>query len=664
MLQSEHQRVALRWALVGLLLSVGLGLRAWRINDEPLWVDEAESSINGLTILQHGLPVDHYLGLPIYENVMIEPWEGNPEYEFKDLSYSDRGLAVYHGWLPLYSIALSEWLFGVTADEASSPALHDEQAMLRRTWVPRVPSLVFSFFFLLFLYLTARSMAGEAAGLAALTFAAVGDKFVWFGFQARYYSGTLCFDALCAYALWMCVREGRRRDYLLLGVATLLLFHTHVVSCLAVLATAAVLLPVLLRQERFWIHVSWAAGIFLVGTLPWAWLSGLIGHTQRVPAARELMVFPDDLIAFVRQRADAFLLLLLSVASILGVLRLNRRHRWLTEQDATAYRQAFHLTAGWLVVAYAMFFLLMPAASFYWVRMTMTLETPGLLLIAVGLAAIAKVAVPRYAPLATVAVMLAFLLWSGRFSKSGDKGVDAYQPLFEVAEHLVNTDWREDTKFYAAPNFHLTLSYYTGLPIQSIAPIRAEFLDSYPGPLVLVMPFFLMNGRELEEVVWQAAEQAGRTPDLKSLSQWKSAVNQRLYFERMRPRVASISPEPVIPEFLEPAMEAIREFYRSGKTPPWVSAECPVMVRGFSIKTFEQWWVHYFYRFVNPTARLEEQANFARRMQGARIALLTRGYSVWYAAALSDEIETPDTHLTNSHLPDSELRSPTPPNSR
>jgi hypothetical protein len=98
------RRRALEAALVLLVIAAAVARRVEFLDYRPFWVDEAESSINALTILQHGVPVDHYLGIPIYENTLVKPWPGNPEYEFKDISYSERGLATYHGWLPLYSM--------------------------------------------------------------------------------------------------------------------------------------------------------------------------------------------------------------------------------------------------------------------------------------------------------------------------------------------------------------------------------------------------------------------------------------------------------------------------------------------------------------------------------------------------------------------------------
>src|SRR5262245_27152644 len=93
---------ALNGAVLLSCVVLGVMLRVSFVNSRPLWVDEAESGINALTILERGYPSDRYLGLPIYENVLISTTPDSEEYEFRDSSYSTRGMAIYHGWLPLY----------------------------------------------------------------------------------------------------------------------------------------------------------------------------------------------------------------------------------------------------------------------------------------------------------------------------------------------------------------------------------------------------------------------------------------------------------------------------------------------------------------------------------------------------------------------------------
>src|SRR5215472_3693291 len=102
---SSRQARLLEGMMVILVLAAAFAIRVRYIAASPLWVDEAESSINALTTLQKGYPTDSYLGLPLYENTLVQQWPESAEYEFRDSSYSDKHYAVYHGWLPLYSIA-------------------------------------------------------------------------------------------------------------------------------------------------------------------------------------------------------------------------------------------------------------------------------------------------------------------------------------------------------------------------------------------------------------------------------------------------------------------------------------------------------------------------------------------------------------------------------
>ena len=57
-----------------LLVAAGILLRGWNLGSPVLFRDEAESAINALTILQHGVPTDRYLDLPVYENTLTQPW--------------------------------------------------------------------------------------------------------------------------------------------------------------------------------------------------------------------------------------------------------------------------------------------------------------------------------------------------------------------------------------------------------------------------------------------------------------------------------------------------------------------------------------------------------------------------------------------------------------
>src|SRR5215831_3596878 len=68
------------WILSFLLLT-GLACRIYDLGRLPLWGDEAESSINALTILQKGVPADNYQGHLLFQDWMIRRWPDNPEFE-------------------------------------------------------------------------------------------------------------------------------------------------------------------------------------------------------------------------------------------------------------------------------------------------------------------------------------------------------------------------------------------------------------------------------------------------------------------------------------------------------------------------------------------------------------------------------------------------------
>src|SRR5262245_2685134 len=158
--------------------------------------------------------------MPIYENTLLRPWPESEEYEFSDVSYSRRGIAIYHGWVPLYSMAGALALGGIAPDQpAEKPAaLHTGADFVRRTVVPRLPSLAFSALFLLALYGLGLELQGRELGLAALCAGAFCEPMVWFGWQARYYSATLAFSAAAALGI-LRLRRGGLWNAAALGLA-------------------------------------------------------------------------------------------------------------------------------------------------------------------------------------------------------------------------------------------------------------------------------------------------------------------------------------------------------------------------------------------------------------------------------------------------------------
>jgi hypothetical protein len=98
------------------------------MDEGALFIDEGESEPQRALDPRARLSGGHYMGLPMFENTLTEPWPESAEYEFRDTSYSSTGKAIYHGWLPLYAIAASLVLHGYGPDVPTDPprVQHDD----------------------------------------------------------------------------------------------------------------------------------------------------------------------------------------------------------------------------------------------------------------------------------------------------------------------------------------------------------------------------------------------------------------------------------------------------------------------------------------------------------------------------------------------------------
>ena len=365
------------WALLALVLAYGVLLRGCRMGDIPLWVDEAETSINALSILEHGVPRDHYLGLPIYENTFTEPSPDSREYEFRDTSYSPKGLAIYHGWLPLYAVAASFSWNGIRPDQDGSTLRprYSLEEVRRRTRAARLPAVVFGTIFMIAMFLTARYLYGADAGWAALTAATIASSAIVFARQARYYSSTLAISTLCCLCLWLIVKRGRWQDFSAGGVLFVLLFHTNMLAFLTVCGAAICALPLIRFHARAGGKLAVFATIVAAGTIPWIAYTGFLDVATDRPMARTMLSL-EDVLQYPRERL-AYVVL---VAATLGWLAVARKLRGRIPDrfiDPFARnRPAFLLTGVWAVCAFFSFVWLVPAASYFSSRLTLVLLVP------------------------------------------------------------------------------------------------------------------------------------------------------------------------------------------------------------------------------------------------------------------------------------------------
>jgi hypothetical protein len=267
--------------------ALGMALRIVHLSHPPLNLDEAESAVNALTILHHGYPSDRYLGLPLYENTLTRTWPESAEYEFRDTSYSDKGVAIYHGWLPLYAMAGSFAMAGVRPDVVTDPprVQHELDEFALRTIAARAPSVGFAAGFLAAVYFATREMAGRSAAAVALVVAALAEPCVRVAREARYYSSTLLIGTLCCWAAFRILRRGRRGDFAFAAIALVASFHTHVLTFAVACIVIALSSFWWLRRPGAWPRAAALVAIVALGTLPWALAVGWFRAGAKIPSA-------------------------------------------------------------------------------------------------------------------------------------------------------------------------------------------------------------------------------------------------------------------------------------------------------------------------------------------------------------------------------------------
>jgi hypothetical protein len=110
---------------------------------------------------------------------------------------------------------------------------------------------------------------------------------------------------------------------------------------------------------------------------------------------------------------------------------------------------------------------------------------------------------------------------------------------------LQRAEFRPGTKFYTTPNDHLPLTFYTGLPFQSIASVRKEFLDAYDRDIVF-LELVCCTIEERDPLSWQGLQQAGLvagSPFSENEAQrWAALLSTRIAREDVAAFVARVHP--------------------------------------------------------------------------------------------------------------------------
>lgn len=609
--------------LVGALVLVAVSLRVWQLGAPRFWVDEAESALNALTIVAEGVPRDRVMGEPLYENTLVREWHGHPEYEFRDLSYSDRGLAVYHSWLPLYSMALAFRLAGVTpaSAHAGSPVRDASPAELAFwTAIPRLPAVAFGALLVVAAWGLGRHVHSVPVALALAWGVATSEFFVGAGRQARYYAAALAFSTVAGLAVWRAWRRGRLIDHALVGVAIGVLFHAHSLSAVALTGLYIVSAPLGWRQPRLWLRVGMAGAIAGLLIVPWAIWTGMLAQVGRQPTAREFVdgalivnSLPRNPIVWLTLGGGV---LWFAVAAV-GAGRLSERVR----QPILEERPAVAFLLAWQAVSYLVYFTMMPAVSLFPYRLKLMVAVPGLLLMAVVMAALGRVFTQRtaFAP----AALAALLALGGQTAGWGGRAGAPDEHFAALLSDVRSWTFPPGARVYASPNDHLVLTYYSGRLVQSIAPIRREWLDRFDGDLVIIEAPSYSPPRPSE--IRRVALQHGVSLSPAEARDKGWEATRAVKALELQAVGAVVSPLPTLSNALD---QTLVELVRS-RTRTSVGA----FVRGTplaqrDLANYDEFRREFFYWFSNPERRKGDALNYGACRANARASVHISGYAV------------------------------------
>src|SRR5262249_38736243 len=148
--------------------------------------------------------------------------------------------------------------------------------------------------------------------------------------------------------------------------------------------------PLARGQPRLWLRLAVAGGVAGVLILPWALWTGFFGQISYIPPARSYLDRPSLLHSL--SSSDPVVLLASGlglacfVAALLPGGRLGEKWR----RPFLDLAPGFYFAFVWLTLSYLCFVLLVPAASYFEMRLKLSVAVPGLLLDTIVIAAASR----------------------------------------------------------------------------------------------------------------------------------------------------------------------------------------------------------------------------------------------------------------------------------
>ncbi|MCB1120457.1 MAG: hypothetical protein KJT03_02830, partial [Verrucomicrobiae bacterium] len=389
------------------------------------------------------------------------------------------------------------------------------------------------------------------------------------------------------------------------------------------------LVPAILPRNHGLRNLLVAAGIAAVMTIPWAILSGFFDTAGEVPKAYELFSSFADWSRYFLDRPVILvifaLLVVFPLASWWGVQK-----GW---KKATAYSHnvlvALVFVITWIFFAVVCFHLVVPAASFMVERLTLILFTPIALLLGLALSEF----YPRIkgVPYAASLVMpIGFLYLSHHLPGRLPKFEDQEQVIAKVIEYLKEQDLKPPCRIYGAPTDHHIWKYYTGLPIQSIVPVRRSYLETFPHDLLYLENPWVFVSPSLKSIQDRASEEGINLNDFDARTLRNDLVTNQIIQSLKARGLYEQGQKVEIPDYLgeiQKDMEVANAEAVAGAIRMW---KRQVIFKDVDVPVFQDLWLAFYYRFSGYPDRIGENWNIYPILKRSEVTVLPEAKAVAY----------------------------------
>jgi hypothetical protein len=180
------------------------------------------------------------------------------------------------------------------------------------------------------------------------------------------------------------------------------------------------------------------------------------------------------------------------------------------------------------------------------------------------------------------------------------------------------------TKLFASADMEFVLTFYTGMFVESIVPVRKSYLDTYPGDIIfLSSEGFWRTGPLRPDRLLNAARTAGQELSARKAQDISCELSTLDFRSKQSGNGARVIPAVApVPPFAGDLWKEQRE-----QTPDWVRnswrwypAQFPLF-RNVELRDNSEWWLHYNYALVGPYQR-RIHPNYENRIRNAMLTVL------------------------------------------